>query len=216
MSAATTTHTALFFWHALLCFCFMASENITGGGRHLSSQTISVTLGGDTPIDSLGSVEQTETDYNFKSDYEFAEHRFQEFGRHLVVWKFHPFKQWVIDRVDSSYGSKWGKLKFIGLNLMHLLSASLNIYFLGSHVWDMERDKKEEYNLTGWIVSILEVIALGGVSAATLASTTTALVSYRRSDKNHSDDKGYDANMTKAGHRLNDTVFYYLMVCSKS
>jgi len=83
-----------------------------------------------------------------------------ETGRTLQEWT--PLK--LQDVVDQQIAATWGtpsaKAQMILSTLLSVAFAALNVWFITTEALTLERDRGEAYNLTQWVVSIVEAIVV--------------------------------------------------------
>lgn len=87
----------------------------------------------------------------------FYEQRVQATGQGLSSWKPDDLQETVKSHIESTWKSKLDLYLMFLSALSTLGSAVLNVWFLQDKVFDLERNKEEEYNLTEWVVSLCEV-----------------------------------------------------------
>ena len=90
----------------------------------------------------------------------FTETRFKSTGNELSEWSPDKFRDVVYQHVDAAWGDPLTRFKFIFGAVLAVGSAALNLWFLTSTMLTFQRNSEEDYNLTEWIVSLVEMIIL--------------------------------------------------------
>ena len=90
----------------------------------------------------------------------FTQQRFRSFGEDLSEWSPTKFEDLVAMHGDNCWRTTTGKCKVICRTLGSATGFIWNAWFLTSMLPEMRRDPSEDYNLTGWVVSIFEVMVV--------------------------------------------------------
>jgi len=149
------------------------SITVGGAGSDQKLRTMNITASNIKPDadgdDDAGGI--TKSDRSGEDKRTPFQKRLHATGQDLCGWNEEAFAKLVNQHCDATWGqyaSAKNKAKVIISALATVGSAALNVWFLTNNVMEIERDSTEHYNLTEWVLLMIEAIMVYFFVLATL------------------------------------------------
>lgn len=112
---------------------------------------------------------------------DFTKRRLGETGEGLKQWDGHGFWDVINQHVDATWGTFFGKTKLLFAALTAVGSAALNMWFLLDKLTELSRNPNEDYNLTTWVLTFVELLLVYAVALFFFLLLTLSILSPQQS-----------------------------------